>query len=121
MKISSIGLEVECYLTKEETLSLRNSRIEGMLKFIEVDDNKCRRKIPTTLILEEAQREFLEVRIIPSHTYFGDAEKIDFRINEEFYNHLLNSGSFGDRFLGSGKLLVYVTQNIKIYNHIFSS
>ena len=112
MKASSANLETDIYLTQEEIKKLEHSALDGNIAFREYEDNGAGRKIPFRIIHDKLQNDFLNVKIIPQKTYFGDAEKIMFTINSEFYNNLSNYGEYGARFLGSGKLLIFA-ENIK--------
>ncbi|VVB82870.1 Uncharacterised protein [uncultured archaeon] len=107
MKANSVGLETDVYLSQEQIKSLENSVIRGLLKFREVNDNEIRREIPFEISHDKSQEESLKVRIEPSQTYFGDAEKVTYIINDYLYYQLVTTGSCGDRFLVSGKLLIF--------------
>ena len=111
MKASSVNLEVEVYLNKEEIKKLENSFLAGRINFREYEDNKTRKKIPFRIMHNRFQIDLLNIEIIPSGTYFGESEEIIFKINSDFYENLANSGSYGGRFLGSGKLLIYINQH----------
>lgn len=113
MKAYSVGLETEVYLNASEIEILKNSAIDGRLKFRECNDNRIRKEIPIEIVHDESQEEFLEVRIKPSRTYFGNADKITYIINDYLYNLLVTTGSCGDRFLASGKLLIFA-ENINL-------
>ena len=106
----SVGLETEVYLSPMEKETLRSSILEGKLQFREVNEN-AHREIPFEIRYDPSQKELLEVKVNPPHTYFGDAEKITFNINEEFYEKLSRLGSSGDRFWNSGKLLLFVNND----------
>jgi hypothetical protein len=108
MKANSVGLETDIYLSQEQIKSLENSAIKGMLKFREVNDNKTRRDIPFEIDCNKSQEESLKVIIEPSQTYFGYADKVTYIINDYLYNKLVTTGSCGDRFLGAGKLLIFI-------------
>lgn len=107
MKASSVGLETSIEnLTKEQISNLLKNPIKGILKFREVNKNETR-EIPFELDYKKEQKEFVEVDLVPD-TYFGDAEKIFFHINEEYYNDFVRIGSMCARFFGAvGKLYLY--------------
>ena len=107
MRADSAGLETEVYMSRREIKELENSFLAGEINFREYEDNKTRRKIPFKIVHDKFQADSLNVHIIPPKTYFGDAKEIIFAINSEFYNNLASSGRYGDRFCGSGKLLIF--------------
>ena len=111
MKADSVGLETDIHLSEEEISRLKVSALEGDLTFREVNEDKTKR-IPFTLGYNSHQREFLNVRLAPRKTYFGDARHITYTINDYLYTRLVESGSCGDRFWVEGKLLIYA-DNIK--------
>ncbi|HJZ18556.1 MAG TPA: hypothetical protein VJ208_00425 [Candidatus Nanoarchaeia archaeon] len=108
MKASSVNLETEVYLDNEEIRKLKNSFLSGVINFREYEDNKTRRKIPFIIIHDKFQDDLLNVKIMPRRTYFGEASEIVFVINNDFYDNLTNSGSYGGRFLNSGKMLMHI-------------
>lgn len=105
MKAFSVGLETDVYLTSSEIGKLRNSKIEGISRFRECDEERTR-KIPIRIIHDEEQRNNLEIITIPGNCYFGNAQIIIFMINNDFYRQLSDSGSYCRRFLTSGKLSI---------------
>lgn len=109
MKASSVGLEVDVELTEEEVFELKQKNITGFLNFREVNENQIK-KIPIKISYSLKQRELLEVTQNPRRVYFGNANEITFSINNEFYEILNERGSYGDRFLGSGKFIVHKTK-----------
>ncbi len=112
MKAFSIGLEAEVYLNKEEIENLKDSLLEGLLNFREVNEEKSR-KIYFKIVYDKYQKELLEVMLIPREVYFGDSDKIIYIINDYFYNKLTETGCYGDRFWDSGKLLIVAEKHQK--------
>jgi len=93
MKANSCGLEVDVEVNNEELLKLKTNKLEGILKYWDREENK--REIPITISnLDKEQREFVEVSQEPSDIYFGLAERINFSINEEFYEILNKTSSY---------------------------
>lgn len=111
MRAYSVSLETEVYLSFSEIEALKTSALEGRLNFREVNEY-AQREIPFELVCNNSQREYLEVIVAPPRTYFGDARRITFSINGELYEKLTRKGSSGDRFWGSGKLLLF-TENAR--------
>ncbi len=110
MKAFSAGLETDINLTDEEIEKMGHHPIEGILKFRGVGDNdKGIRKIPISIKVNKNQRDDVEVKISPKKTYFGEAKKIIFSIDEEYYICLKRYKSAeGARFLSPvGKLNLY--------------
>lgn len=111
MKANSVGLETEVHLSPEEIRKLRVSALRGEINFREYNE-RTTKKIPFRLIYDFYQKESLEVRTEPGGTYFGKAGEIVYTINDSLYSILITSGSCGDRFWNSGKLLL-IAENIK--------
>ncbi|MFH1607715.1 MAG: hypothetical protein ABIA78_01130 [archaeon] len=108
MKASSMGLETRIKdLIYWEIESLENKPLNGNLRFREVrSDNII--EIPFELEYSRDQRELVRVIITPGETYFGNAEKIIFLINEDYYDDLKKRGvAVGGRFNHGGKLEIY--------------
>lgn len=104
MRARSCGLETSITLNVEEMRNIGKGGVEGMLVFREVLENTTK-EIPFSLNYCPNQREPAEVVIFPEETYFGNAEKLNFLINSEYYGWLLSSGrAEGARFLTNGKL-----------------
>ena len=78
MRAGSVGLEVEIHLDSKEILNLKDSSINGFLRFREVNEDEIRREIPVSIALDKEQKELLEVDTIPKGIYFGRAEKIKY-------------------------------------------
>ena len=112
MKAYSVGPETKIQITSFEIDKLKDSKIEGILKFRECQDNSLKKEIPFNLNYDKSQKELLNVKIIPKKSYFGDADKIIYTINEDLYKELVVNGFCCDRFLVSGKLLIFA-ENIK--------
>ena len=108
MIANSVGLETYIRgLTKEHIINLPNRSIEGTLKFYEVMAEE-KNEIPFELKYTKEQRENVECEIFPNENYFGEAEKLIFTINEDYYDSLLTLGmAEGARFFGAGKLYLY--------------
>jgi len=109
MKASSCGLEVKVKLDGNELTRLKLIPILGHLLFREIKGSYSK-KINMTINYNPPQKEFVNVLISPSKTYFGDSKRVDFFINEEFYNSLVEKNSAIERFgmLGNGKLEVTI-------------
>jgi hypothetical protein len=111
MKAASVGLELDVFLNNEEVEKLKDNSLSGKFRFREVNTH-IQKEIPLEIEYNKKQQKYLEVKIIPDRTYFGEAEKVIFTINEHLYYHLLENKSCGDRFFGSGKLFIFA-ENIK--------
>lgn len=105
MKACSVGLEAEVYRLSEEEVNLLGEKsLSGILKFYEVNSDE-KREIPFQISVKPRQKDFVRVFIQPRETYFGQAEKLYFSINQEYYGELKEFGiAEGARFLGVGKL-----------------
>lgn len=108
MKASSCGLETYIKeLTKKQITDLPKKSITGDLNFREVMSDE-KNKIPFELKYEKRQREDAKCKVIPECSYFGNAERLIFTINKEYYNLLLEEGvAEGARFSIAGKLYLY--------------
>jgi hypothetical protein len=104
MKAYSVGLETTIRLTEEEVKDLEHSQISGNLKFREVNGDS-EKEILLTLHYNSSQKELMETNLIPEG-YFGDSKEIIFSINKDFYEILKERGQYGDRFWGTGKLII---------------
>lgn len=104
MKASSRGLEIEIILTQDETLRLRKNQLTGMLSF---SDDSIKRKIPFTLLMLEQDNDNIKVDQIPNHVYFGNCDSFSITLYNNQYEQLLRTKSCGDRFISSGKVLIY--------------
>lgn len=114
MKASSIGLEFWVKINQEELKQLETNELRGRLKFYEPRDSKSR-LIDFEIKYDSAQKEFIEIAQEPKG-YLGDADKINFSINRDFYESLIENSEFAVRFplCSAGKL------NIKVDNFISS-
>ena len=118
MKALACGLETSIKdLTGEQINNLNHKPVEGILIFREVLSEETR-DIPFELKYVEGQREYVEVKVIPKRTYFGEANKIIFTINEEYYENLKEEGlAEGARFFwGTGKLYLYAKTRKSAYD-----
>ena len=104
MKASSRGLEIEIILTQDETLRLRKNSLKGILNF---SDDSSRRKIPFTLLMLEQDQDNIKVDQIPNHVYFGNCDSFSITLYNSQYEKLLRTKGCGDRFISSGKVLIY--------------
>lgn len=102
-----MGLEVDVLITPEELGKLEKLELKGILKFVDYHGSK--KEIIMSINYDKNQKEYLKEWHIPLRSYFGDAKNIMFAINKEFYENLIKTGSFGDRFLNpDGKLVIKV-------------
>ena len=108
MKASSMGLEIEVKINSNELRRLEEEPLSGTLGFLNHSEPQMRRDIPIRIIYHGLQKEFLSVKQSPRDIYFGEANDIRFIINDEFYDILIEKGSFGDRFYTIGKLIIKV-------------
>lgn len=106
MKASSAGLELEIYLSSPEVILLKHKALEGVLQFIEVHSDS-KKPIPLVIRYTQGKSESVIVNHNPPDEYFGDANKITIELQDYLYECLVKQGSCGDRFLGSGKVLIY--------------
>ena len=110
MKNYACGLETSIRLREEQILKLEKENIRGILHFREpLAVKKNETPIPFELNVIFSQREDVKAKVIPEKTYFGNANKILFSINEEYYQELKEIGKAeGARFFfGVGKLNLY--------------
>ncbi|MBU2503619.1 MAG: hypothetical protein KJ879_01010 [Nanoarchaeota archaeon] len=107
MRASSVGLEVFVEISREEFSSLKRNSLTGSIRFRD-NHGSPQRQIPFTLVYSPIQRNFLSVRQIPDQNYFGHAKRVDFTINEEFYDSLREMDRYGDRFSIGGKLDIQI-------------
>jgi len=117
MKAYSVGLETTIHLTEDEIKNLGHSPISGNLKFREVNED-FEKEILITLSYNSSQKELMETKLIPKG-YFGDSRKIIFIINEEFYEKIKERGQYGDRFWGTGKLIVKTAKTLNSWDNFF--
>ena len=110
MKNYACGLETRIRLSEEQISKLEKESISGILNFREpLSTAQKEKKIPFKLNVIFSQREYVKVEIIPEKIYFGDANKILFFINEEYYRELREIGKAEEArfFSGIGKLNLY--------------
>ena len=107
MKVSSVSMETEVEISLEEAKKLEKKSLEGVLRFYD-HEISLKRAIPFKIRLRPKQKDLLVVRKNPRDNYFGYAKRVKFLINQEFYSILIENGSFGDRFYGSGKLIIKI-------------
>ena len=120
MKASACGLETEIYgLKDKEIIRLEKGHIKGNLNFREPCSNKIPKKIPIALYYKQTQKNPVEIEIFPESNYFGDAKKIKFFINEEYYEFLKEKGYAIARFCSGIGKLVLVAERIKNLNKIY--
>lgn len=105
MKCNACGLEVFLELSSKELTKLERNSLKGTMTYFEFQKN-YKKEIEIELRYKHLQQNILCVEIIPKETYLGDAKKITFHINKEFYEGLKDKKFFGDRYLDSGKFIV---------------
>lgn len=111
MRNYACGLETTIRLSEEQILKLEKESICGILNFREpLSTGQNERLMPFELNVIFSQRENVKVDVIPDKTYFGDADKIFFFINEEYYLELKETGKAEEArfFFGVGKLELYL-------------
>lgn len=106
MKANSVGLEIEILLSNQEIAILATQPLNGVLHFRDIHSD-MKRQIPLTLKYSGGHEESIRVNNTPSKGYFGDAKSISIDIQDYFFDALVERGSCGDRFLSSGKVLIY--------------
>jgi hypothetical protein len=109
MKAHSVGVETTIEkLTLEEINKLLIEPLTGQLKFYGVNSDE-KREIPFELRFRKKQREPVKTEIIPKRIDFGDASKIIFSINKEYYTNLKDFGAadWARFFSGAGRLNIY--------------
>ncbi len=106
MKANSVGLELDIYLSSSEVMILKHKSLEGILQFREINSNS-KKPIPLTIKYISGKEESIIVNHNPPKEYFGDANHITIELQDYLYGCLVERGSCGDRFLGSGKVLIY--------------
>jgi len=102
MKAESSGLEISVLLNEKEIKELRDGQIQGVMNFDDFLHGK-RRQIHISLEVREEQKVFLRVSQYPFKVYLGDAQRISFEINKEFYEILIENGKVGTRYGIGGK------------------
>ncbi len=111
MKAYACGLETRIKLSEEQILKLEKESISGILNFREpLSAEQKEILILFELKYDKFQREDVNVEVIPEKTYFGDADKIFFSINEDYYQELREAGKAEEArfFSGVGKLNLYL-------------
>ncbi|MDP3986834.1 MAG: hypothetical protein Q8P81_01260 [Nanoarchaeota archaeon] len=108
MKADSVGLEIFVKLSREELETLAEIPLTGEINFRDHASPPLKRKIPFSINYSPEQRDFLSVRQSPRDSYFGQANEVGFFINRDYREELLRYGSFGERFYGSGKLVIEI-------------
>ncbi len=107
MKADSAGLEAFVEINQNEARTLRTRPLKGNMSFRD-DFISLKKDIPFRIIYKREQKDFLVVRQKPSNIYFGFSRMIEFTINQEFYDALIRTGNFEERFYGSGKLIIRI-------------
>lgn len=106
MKATSTRLEVFVKLNPKEFKRLKDEILSGELRFY--DDPSPPKDIPIEIIYDSKQRGLLKVDSIPDKVYSGEAKRIIFRINNEYYDFVNKNGIFSDRFFTAGKLTMAI-------------
>lgn len=110
MEAKSWGLEILAKINQTEMLSLRTQPLEGKLQY---KDDEREKEIALRIITNSSQRELVEVEQEPKECYLGNATRIIFSVNPQFYDLLLRERYSGSRFYGAtGKLEIEVCPNI---------
>jgi hypothetical protein len=113
MRASSVALEVAVDISQDELKKLETKPLSGLLKFEDFFSiPHIRRNIPFNIEYIPRQKELLMVEQEPKEVYFGEANRLKFIINSEYYDSLVSERAFVDRFLSSGKLSIRVIFNI---------
>ena len=105
MRATSACLEVYVEIDSWELERLESKPLLGTLNFRD-DITPLKNQIPIVIERVSGQRKFLEVEQEPTNIYFGEANKIKFTINSEYYDNLITNKSFGARFSVGGKLVM---------------
>ena len=106
MRINSNGLEIEAQINQKELVELKQKGLTGILKFRDNWGSE-KREIQVRIDYCKNQKGFIN----ESHTpigYFGNAKKIFISINQEFYESLEKKGQMSERYMTSGKLLIWI-------------
>lgn len=92
MKAISIGLETTIKnLNQENIKQMHNDSIRGILYFRDIKENR-KKKIPFELRVVINQKAYVDIQSFPEKAYFGNAEKIIFKINKDYYELLKEKG-----------------------------
>lgn len=107
MKASSVGLETFVKMSQEELDTLKEKPLTGIIKF---SDNAGfpNRNIPFSIEYVISQNRMLEVKQKPDDDYFGSADEVNFFINQDYYQSLIDIAICGERFFTVGKLIVVI-------------
>lgn len=106
MKASSVGWEIDIDVLDDEITRLgRGERLETLLKF-HFPQTFEKIFIPLTLEYVPGRSEEIEVRQVPDNAPFGEAKQIGIVLQDYLYGCLKEEGMTGDRFFGSGKVLI---------------
>ena len=94
MKASSMGVEFEIRLTKEEISKLEVQTLQGVFNHNEYEDTK--RKIPFSLIYSHQNQDQMLINSWPKE-YLGNADSICITLFNYDYEKLKGTGYCGDR------------------------
>lgn len=106
MNAKSHGLEIVCELLEEEAEVLENYDVKGTLKYRE---DTIQKDIPMILRKDPNLQDSIKVSQDPDDCFLGNASLIEFTVNEQFYQTLVQSRYSVERFYGAkGKLEVKI-------------
>ena len=109
MKASSVGLEILVEISSRELVRLRRRPLIGILKFKDwFAIPNIRKNIPLIIEYNSEQKDSVFVEQEPEDVYIGQADKLKFGINSEYYDSLVSNNESVDRYLHSGKFKMFV-------------
>ena len=107
MKANSASLETFVEINQDEARTLKTRPLTGNIRFRD-DLISLKREIPFKIRYKQKQKDLLVVRQKPRNSYFGFSRMIEFTINQGFYDALIRTGNFEDRFYTAGKLVMRI-------------
>ena len=109
MRASSVSLEIFVEILPDELIRLKRKPLRGTLKFMDwfsIPDIK--KNIPLTIGYNSEQKDSVFVKQEPENVYLGQADRLRFNINSDYYDSLVSNNVSVDRFEHSGKLRILV-------------
>lgn len=105
-KATSNMLEIWVEISRKDLLKIIQGSFQVNLEYTERGQNK--RIIPMSIKYSINQNEPILFSGEPEETYFGDCNKLNFTISQDYLNSLIHYNQCDERFMNSGRLKVKI-------------
>ncbi|MCR4327403.1 MAG: hypothetical protein NUV46_02380 [Nanoarchaeota archaeon] len=99
-------LEVEVVTDKDGLGRIVKGSFEIFLNYSERGENK--KKIQMGIKYSKNQKEPISFSGEPEGVYFGDCNRLDFTISQDYLNCLINYNKCSERFMNFGRLKIEI-------------